>query len=63
MFQEAFHRVGSSKILYGSDHPYNPLPMEIEKIGKHVARALRLTESDLRKVFAGNLLSILGPEQ
>ncbi len=63
LFQEAFHRVGSTKILYGSDHPYNPLPMEVEKIGKHVARALRLTENDLRKVFAENLLALLGPER
>jgi predicted TIM-barrel fold metal-dependent hydrolase len=61
LFQEAFHRVGSSKILYGSDHPYNSLPMEVEKVGKHVARALHLTEKDLHQVFAGNLLSILGP--
>src|SRR5262249_22506403 len=33
---EAFRGVGASKILYGSDHPYNPLAMEIDKIAVHV---------------------------
>lgn len=60
---EGFRRVGASKILYGSDHPYNPLPLEVEKIGRHVAREARLGEQDLRKVFAENLLSLLGPER
>jgi predicted TIM-barrel fold metal-dependent hydrolase len=56
---EAFRGVGTSKILFGSDHPYNPLPMEVEKISKHVTRAAKLKEGDLRKVFADNCLSIL----
>ncbi|HLH21352.1 MAG TPA: amidohydrolase family protein [Chloroflexota bacterium] len=55
---EAIGRVGTSKLLYGSDHPYNPLPMEVEKMAKHVARAAALTETDLRNVFAANLLSL-----
>lgn len=60
---EGFRRVGTSKILYGSDHPYNPLPMEVDKIARHAAREARLTQDDLRKVFAANLLSLLGPER
>jgi predicted TIM-barrel fold metal-dependent hydrolase len=57
---EAFGGVGTTKILYGSDHPYNPLPMEVEKIARHVTRAARLTEPDLRKVFGENLKAVLG---
>jgi predicted TIM-barrel fold metal-dependent hydrolase len=56
---EAFRGVGSSKILFGSDHPYNPLPMEVEKIAKHVAKAAKLKYDDLKKVFADNFLAIL----
>jgi len=56
---EAFRGVGTSKILFGSDHPYNPLPMEVEKIAKHVTQAAKLNEADLKKVFADNFLSIL----
>jgi predicted TIM-barrel fold metal-dependent hydrolase len=59
---EAFGRVGPTKILYGSDHPYNPLPMEVEKLARHVARAARLTDGDLRRVFAGNVLGLLGAQ-
>jgi predicted TIM-barrel fold metal-dependent hydrolase len=55
---EAVRGVGTSKILFGSDHPYNPLAMEIEKISKHVTKAAKLREDDLQKVFAGNLLSL-----
>ena len=42
--------------LFGSDHPYNPLPMEVEKISKHVAKAAKLKEDDLKKVFSSNLV-------
>jgi predicted TIM-barrel fold metal-dependent hydrolase len=56
---EAFRGVGTSKILFGSDHPYNPLPMEVEKISKHVLKAAKLTADDLKKVFAANSLAIL----
>ena len=56
---EAFRGVGTSKILFGSDHPYNPLAMEVEKIAKHVTKAAKLNEDDLKKVFADNFLSIL----
>jgi len=56
---EAFRGVGTSKLLFGSDHPYTPLPMERDKIAVHVAREAKLTEDDLRKVFAANLLSLL----
>jgi len=34
--------------------------MEVEKIARHVARAARLTDVDLRRVFAGNVLGLLG---
>jgi uncharacterized protein len=60
---EGFRRVGSSKLLFGSDHPYNPLPMEVEKISRHAAREARLTPDDLHRVFAKNILSLLGPER
>ncbi|HXG53140.1 MAG TPA: amidohydrolase family protein [candidate division Zixibacteria bacterium] len=56
---EAFRGVGSTKILFGSDHPYNPLPMEIDKIAKHVAGAAKLDREDLEKVLARNLLGIV----
>lgn len=56
---QAFHGVGTSKNILGSDHPYNPLLMEVEKIAKHVNKAAKLTEDDLKKVFAGNLVAIL----
>jgi predicted TIM-barrel fold metal-dependent hydrolase len=55
---EAFNRVGTSKMLYGSDHPYNPLPMEVEKIARHAACATKLTETDLRTLFSRNILAI-----
>jgi predicted TIM-barrel fold metal-dependent hydrolase len=56
---EAFRGVGTSKILFGSDHPYNPLPMEVEKISRHVTKAAKLKEDDLKQVFSGNLLLLL----
>ena len=60
---EAFRGVGTSKILFGSDHPYNPLAMEVEKIAKHVTKAAKLKEDDLKKVFADNFLSILNHDR
>jgi len=60
---EAFRGVGTSKILFGSDHPYNPLAMEVEKIAKHVTRAAKLQQHDLRKVFAENFLAIVKHER
>ena len=47
------------KILFGSDHPYNPLSMEVEKISRHVTRAAKLNPDDLKKVFSTNFLSLL----
>jgi len=58
---EAFKKVGPSKILYGSDHPYNPLPMEVQKLTVHVAPEVGLRDDDLRRVMGGNLLDLLGP--
>jgi predicted TIM-barrel fold metal-dependent hydrolase len=60
LLMEAFRGVGTSKILFGSDHPYNPLAMEVEKIATHVRTAAKLKRDDLQKVFSGNLLSLLG---
>src|SRR5215472_2200709 len=60
---EAFRGVGTGKILFGSDHPYNPLPMEVEKIARHAARAAKLTDSDLRALFSRNIIAILNPNQ
>ena len=60
---EAFRGVGTSKILFGSDHPYNPLSMEVEKISRHVTRAAKLNQEDLKKVFSANFLSLLKWEQ
>lgn len=54
----AFRGVGTSKLLFGSDHPHHPLLMEVEKIAKHVGRAAKLTEDDFKKVFASNFLSL-----
>ncbi len=50
-------------MLYGSDHPYNPLPMEVEKIARHAARAAKLTKTDLRALFSRNILAILNPNR
>jgi predicted TIM-barrel fold metal-dependent hydrolase len=55
---EAFRSGGTSKILFGSDHPYNPLTMEVEKIAKRVGRGAKRTEDDFKKVFASNVLSL-----
>ena len=55
---QAVRGVGTGKILFGSDHFCNRLPMEAEKIAKHVTEAAKLKEGDLRKVFAENFLSI-----
>ena len=63
LIMEAFNRVGTSKMLYGSDHPYNPLPMEVEKIARHAARAAKLTKTDLRALFSRNILAILNPNR
>jgi len=54
----ALRGVDTGKIVFGSDHPYNPLLMEVEKIARHVGRAAKLTEDDFKKVFASNLLSL-----
>ena len=45
--------------LFGFDHPYNLLPMEVEDIPKHVVRVAKLKSEDFKKLFADNLLSIL----
>jgi hypothetical protein len=37
--------------------------MEVEKIAKHVTKAAKLKEDDLRKVFAENFLAIVKHER
>jgi predicted TIM-barrel fold metal-dependent hydrolase len=59
---EAFRGVGASKLLFGSDHPYNPLSMERDKIAVHVARAAKLTADDLKGVFSANFLALVKSE-
>src|SRR5690606_10054441 len=56
---EAFKKVGPSKILYGSDHPYNPLPWEVRKLTTYVAPELGLSAEDMSRVLSGNLLGLL----
>jgi predicted TIM-barrel fold metal-dependent hydrolase len=62
LIMEAFNRVGTSKMLYGSDHPYNSLPMEVEKIARHAARAAKLTETDPRSL-SSHILAILNSNE
>lgn len=61
LLTEAFRKVGPSKILYGSDHPYNPFPMEISKLTDTVATALGLDTPTLQAVLSGNLHQLLQP--
>ena len=63
LIMEAFNCVGTSKMLYGSDHPYNSLPMEVEKIARHAARAAKLTETDPRSLSSHNILAILNSNE
>lgn len=57
---EAFTKLGPSKIVYGSDHPYNPFPMEISKLTVTVAEALGLDAAAMRAVLSGNMSQLLG---
>ena len=63
LIMEAFNCVGTSKMLYGSDHPYNSLPMEVEKIARHADRAAKLTETDPRSLSSHNILAILNSNE
>lgn len=58
-FAPAVLKVGPEKVLYGSDHPYNPFQMEIDKLTKHSIRYTGWTAKELKKVLSGNLKKIV----
>jgi len=59
-FAPAVLKVGYEKVLYGSDHPFNPMDWEVAKIVKHAQKHLKLQIEDLRKIMGGNLKRLLG---
>jgi predicted TIM-barrel fold metal-dependent hydrolase len=54
-FAPAVLKVGPDKVLYGSDHPYSPFQMEIEKLTKYAIPYTGWTAKDLKKILGGNL--------
>jgi predicted TIM-barrel fold metal-dependent hydrolase len=48
------------RVMYGSDHPFNPMDWEVAKIVKHAQKQLKLQIEDLRKIMGGNLKRLLG---
>jgi hypothetical protein len=58
-FCESISWAGPDRVLYGSDHPFNPMDWEIEKIVKHAQRHLKLKIEDLRLIMAGNIKRLL----
>ena len=58
LLADAVHRAGAGKILFGSDGPWLHPGVELSKV-----RALHLAPADERKVLAGNLLRLLGPNR
>jgi len=59
-FCESIAWAGPDRVLYGSDHPFNPMEWEIEKIVKHAQRHLKLKIDDLRLIMAGNIKRLVG---
>jgi predicted TIM-barrel fold metal-dependent hydrolase len=59
-FAPAVLKVGYEKVLYGSDHPYNPFQMEIDKLVKYAVRYTGWTKKELKMVLGGNIKRILG---
>ena len=55
LLQEALHRAGPGKVLFGSDGPWLHPGVELEKV-----RALRLSAEAERLVLGGNLLRLIG---
>ncbi len=49
----------ADRVLYGSDHPFNPMDWEIQKIVKHAQRHLKLKIEDLRNIMGGNIKRLL----
>lgn len=59
-FAPAVLKVGPEKVLYGSDHPYSPFQMEIEKLVKYAIPYTGWTSKELKMILGGNLRRILG---
>lgn len=59
-FCESIAWAGADRVMYGSDHPFNPMDWEIQKIAKHAQGHLQLKVEDLRKIMAGNIKRLLG---
>jgi predicted TIM-barrel fold metal-dependent hydrolase len=58
-FCESISWAGADRVMYGSDHPFNPMDWEIEKIVKHAQRHLKLKIEDLRNIMGGNIKRLL----
>ncbi|MFQ5683145.1 MAG: amidohydrolase family protein [Candidatus Binatia bacterium] len=58
-FCESIAWAGADRVMYGSDHPFNPMDWEIQKIMKHAQRHLKLKIEDLRNVMGGNIKRLL----
>lgn len=50
---------GPDRVLFGSDAPFNPMRMELDKIVVHANSKLRLSVNDLRLIVGGNLKRLL----
>jgi uncharacterized protein len=59
-FCETISWAGIDRVMYGSDHPFNPMDWEVAKIVKHAQKHLKLQIEDLRKIMGGNLKRLLG---
>ncbi|MBI4523370.1 MAG: amidohydrolase [Deltaproteobacteria bacterium] len=58
-FCESIVWAGTDRVMYGSDHPFNPMDWEVQKIIKHAQKHLKLPIEDLRKIMAGNIKRVL----
>ncbi|MFQ5850409.1 MAG: amidohydrolase family protein [Candidatus Binatia bacterium] len=58
-FCESIIWAGTDRVMYGSDHPFNPMDWEIQKIVKYAQGHLRLKIEDLRKIMGGNIKKLL----
>jgi len=58
-FCESIAWAGTDRVMYGSDHPFNPMDWEIQKIAKHAQGHLKLKIEDLRKIMGGNIKRLL----
>lgn len=58
-FCESIVWAGADRVMYGSDHPFNPMEWEIQKIIKHAQAHLKLKLEELRKIMGGNIKRLL----